>query len=239
MKSDQLNTVTEAEQLFNQGIKYIQQGLLPEAERALTYSIQLNKENPGTHFNLAICFVRQGMYDRALELFEKTIELAPDFPLAYFNAGKVASLLEQFEDAIIYFDRVLDSDIPETQVRTARGMALHGCGRIDEALEEFNRVLAEQADPVCLQYRASCLMATHDFTSALVDIRLLLESGHGSPDVLATQFLCLKHMDKHKEALEAFEQINSIDPSAYKQLSESLAEDLEEARQKANLIAVS
>ena len=238
MNTNQPDTASEAEALFHQGVELIQQGQLAEAEQALARSFELNDSNPGTPFNLAICFVRQGKYQEALELFEKTIEQAPEFAQAYFYAGKVASLLEQFEDAVIYFDRVLESDIPELQVRTAKGMALHGCGRIDEALTEFNRVLAEQVDPLCLQYRASCLMMKHDFTSALVDINRLLESGHNSPETLVTQFLCLKHLDKHKAALDAFEQIRLIDPSSYEKLSDSFASDLEEVRKSVNLIAV-
>ena len=124
-------------------------------------------------------------------------------------------------------------------MRTAKGMALYGCGRTDDALTEFNLVLAEQNDPVCQQYRASCLMTKHDFDSALTDINLLLEAGHCSPDILVSQFLCLKHLNQPHQALAAFEQIRELDESAFQQLSDSFATDLNEVRNKASLITVS
>ncbi|MTI13977.1 tetratricopeptide repeat protein [Sansalvadorimonas verongulae] len=226
-----------AEQLFYQGIEELNQEKLPEAKESLEASFKLNPANSGTPFNLAICYIRMGMYEPALEMFEKTIELEPDLTIAYFNAGKAASLMENFEEAVHYFDRSLKGNLPETQVLTARGIALHGCGRMKDALADFNKVLEQEENLICLQFRANSLLAMHEFQRSLTDTDKLLELGQNTADTLSIKFLCLKHLERYQEALETFDQLQIIDPKAGQQLNETLAKDLEEARSAVNLIA--
>ncbi|WP_415837374.1 tetratricopeptide repeat protein [Parendozoicomonas haliclonae] len=234
--SPETETSGNAEQLFYQGVEKLSQNLLDEAQVALESSYKLNPSNSGTPFNLAICYVRKGMYQAALEFFEKTIELEPELTVAYFNAGKTAFLMGSHEEAVIYFERSLKGDMPEGQVLPAKGIALHSCGRMAEALEDFNRALELEESTVCLLYRAKSKMMMHDFAGALTDIERLEELGEVNAETLVVRFMSLKQMQRNWEALEAFEQLEAIDPEAGKQFSISLAEDLEEARKNINLI---
>ncbi|CAM3830828.1 tetratricopeptide repeat protein [Parendozoicomonas haliclonae] len=235
--SDQKTSSDRAEQLFYQGIEEMNSGRLQEAETALAESLQLEPAHCSTAFNLAICHVRQGNYTCALELFERTIELDPTLSTAYFYAGKTAALMNNYEDAITYFDRSLNSELPELPVRIARALALQAHGRMADAVADFTFVL-EQEDNVAYRInRATCLMGMHDFNRALEDIDTLHKDGEVSVETLVIQFLSLKHLDCNHEALQVFEQLQQLDPDRGEQLQASLAEELEEARSAINTIA--
>jgi type IV pilus assembly protein PilF len=59
------STVSTAKTLLARGVCQLQAGLLPEAEKNLARSHELDPSNPATSFNLALALYRKGDYERA------------------------------------------------------------------------------------------------------------------------------------------------------------------------------
>lgn len=58
-------TVSTAKTLMARGVCQLQAGLLPDAEKSLLRSHELDPSNPATSFNLALVLYRKGDYERA------------------------------------------------------------------------------------------------------------------------------------------------------------------------------
>ncbi|HJJ22849.1 MAG TPA: tetratricopeptide repeat protein [Nitrosopumilus sp.] len=104
-----------------------------------------------------IVLARQGHYKDARALFDKAIEISESKGDVSFkavaNAGIVLSIFGDPNEAIKYFDRVLDNEEKVKQetllaVLTNKGVTLLQQGKYEESLPYFDRVLEIEPDRI-------------------------------------------------------------------------------------------
>ncbi|NJL90436.1 MAG: tetratricopeptide repeat protein [Coleofasciculaceae cyanobacterium SM2_1_6] len=83
------NNKNIAQNFYEQGIEYLEQGNQPSAIQALSQSIQLNPQNVAAFGNRGNAYYDVGDYASALADYTKVIELQPDNLNAYYNRGLV------------------------------------------------------------------------------------------------------------------------------------------------------
>jgi tetratricopeptide (TPR) repeat protein len=97
-------------------------------------------ENPDSTSVLelrASCLSDLGRFSEAIEAFDDLLKREEVYLFAILGKGFALMGLERYEDALPFFDRVMDADHGSQHAKTAsmyKGMALYLLGRYDEAL---------------------------------------------------------------------------------------------------------
>ena len=90
------------------GIVYRRQNRLDEAERMYLRSIELNKENAVPFINLAVIYRIQGKLNDAFQLYRHVAQIQPNNPEGYYGIGEIFYLIENFENAMMFFDAAIE-----------------------------------------------------------------------------------------------------------------------------------
>lgn len=106
----------------NMGVAYERKGNLTLAIKAYERVIELGDgpEDAIAYFNLGVALHRARLYRRAVRAYEAAIELAPNDRLAHFNLAEVYGRLEQPEQALLHWQKVLKLDPSEKEATVAR-----------------------------------------------------------------------------------------------------------------------
>lgn len=88
-----------------------------------------------------------GRLAEAARAWETALSQWPDDRVALFGAANTAFRLQQFERAARIYRRLLSNDGTLVVARNNLALALAKQGRIDEALAEIDRAIADAADP--------------------------------------------------------------------------------------------
>jgi tetratricopeptide (TPR) repeat protein len=106
---------------------------------------------------------KAGKYSEAMEEFKHA--LASDTPgaEALFGMGYSCLKLGRNEEALVWFSRLYDLNGPSVLIHYYMGVAFSGCKRYEEAVEEFDKVIA--LDPrldTAYTNKAFCLIMNGD-----------------------------------------------------------------------------
>jgi len=116
----------------------------------------------------ASCLSDLGRFPEAIEAFEDLLQRDPGSSFALLGKGFALMGLEKYQDALPFFDRVIDADAESQHGQTARmykGMALYLMGRYDEALdiEDFREEFVERFKESVKQKKEKGVVATDPF----------------------------------------------------------------------------
>lgn len=180
---------------YDAGLQALKAGDFAEAGTAFGGVIKSYPEFYLAHYQLANLYLRESNFEEAEKSMDKVIELQPDWAEGFFGAGKIAMLQGVHDDAVGFFTEALKRGYKRRLCLIAKGMALHGCGRLAEAIDDFDEVLVEQVDLSALHYRMACLFGLHRYQEALSDLDVLLElqPEQDSQPLLEMRDICLQH----------------------------------------------
>ena len=116
---------TEAEDWFQRGNRFSQEGLWMEAIEAYKRSIGLNSDYWVVHYNLGLAYKRKKMYAKSAEAFEKALKMAPDNLDIRLNLGNVYNYLENWEAAIQNLNLVVHRRQGDAVAHGGLGWALY------------------------------------------------------------------------------------------------------------------
>ena len=116
----------------------------------------------------ASCLSDLGRFSEAIEAFEDLLNRKDDYPFALLGKGFALMGLERYQEAIPFFDMVIDSGSDPQHAKTARmykGMALYLLGRYDEALdiEDFREEFVDRFKDSVKQKKAKGEMGSPPF----------------------------------------------------------------------------
>ena len=165
---------------FQLGRCYLGLGQRAEAVEALGTCVALRPDCPWGYSARGLALALQGRSREAEQDLDRAIDLSPDFPPARLNRGVVSWLGKKYEAALADFGKVLQ--LPEGQklIEAAfyRGQLLMERGKYPEALDDFDRLVAEDPGfrPVYrLRALAHLLQGRDDL--CLEDLDVLLAGG--------------------------------------------------------------
>lgn len=137
--------------------------------------ISLEPEWYGGYYGRGWVKDHSGDFDGALEDYTMAIELKPSYPYAYVNRGVLYKLIGQPQLAQKDFEKALSLDTLRENSETI--YALFHLGRVAEAKQLIQKLLAEDEDESNC-YEAACLYSlAGDVDSALMYLRRSFEKG--------------------------------------------------------------
>ena len=102
--------------------------------------------------------VKQQKLEEAIELFDRVLEINPKNTEAWNNRGVALFQLGKGEEAIKCYDRALQIDPNFLEPLRNKGFVLRTLEKFDSALECYDRLIATEADPGDLRYKAFVLV---------------------------------------------------------------------------------
>jgi tetratricopeptide (TPR) repeat protein len=113
---------------------------LDEAAREYRKSIALNDDAASPHEGLGSILSERKEYAEARKEFERALEIAPGAPLTLFNLSRLCEDLRDYDQSIAYARSGLESNPKNVDCLRQLAHVLTQQGRIDEALEAFEKV---------------------------------------------------------------------------------------------------
>jgi TolB-like protein/Tfp pilus assembly protein PilF len=182
----------------------------PTAERELEEAMRLNPNYQwGPHW-LGILMCGRGQTRRALELIEFSAVLDPLSPIVNVGAGIPLYVARKYDEAVVRYRAVLDTETKFVPGHYYLGMALEQLGDYDNAISHFKRSV-EIAGPITLYLGA--LAHAHaldrnprEAERVIAQLHELGKQRYTSPFNLCVAYLGLGRNDEALVALEAAQQ---------------------------------
>lgn len=140
----------------NEGIDALAERDYPRAETHLRKALELSPDDETALYNLGVALHGQRRYPEAAETLERAVAgAAPVNPAPLIALGMVRYETGDFERARVALRDALRIDVKHPAAHYYLGLILLKEGRVDEATEEFEEVIAER--PTFVQARMLAL----------------------------------------------------------------------------------
>ena len=97
-----------AEDYYNRGNKYREQGNLDQAIYDYSKAIKANSKYSKAYYNRANSYVKQGKLAEAIEDYTKAVEINPLYTEAYYNMGNTYEKQGDLEHAVEWMQARVD-----------------------------------------------------------------------------------------------------------------------------------
>jgi predicted O-linked N-acetylglucosamine transferase (SPINDLY family) len=166
--ADALNNLGNCHQLL---------GELPQAEAAYRRAMALRPSYAGAMSNLGTILQTTGRIDEAIELLRGAAKLEPGVVLHAVNLGAALCKKRDFAGAELVLRPALDRDANNAESAYNLGNALHGLGRLRDALNNLGNIYKELGEfgPAMAAYEAA-IRAQPDSAVALNNLGCLLRT---------------------------------------------------------------
>ena len=123
------------------GTAYASVGRHDDALRELFQALAIDPKDTGALYNAGVIYQRRGEWLQALTVFRGVTNLDPTFLAAWINVAAVNNSQAMFTPALDAADHALALRADAPSAHVARGFALRGLERLDEARDAFQEAL--------------------------------------------------------------------------------------------------
>ncbi len=138
----------QIDQYLEEGKNYFEKRSYELALQNFLDALELDKNNPETHYYLGIVYARMGKYEWAVDYLQKVF----DSELAYINKihttmilGYICTILERYDEALEMFRSIIDLGLESAQAYAAIGYIMDRRGDFKEAIMNLYRAI--EIDP--------------------------------------------------------------------------------------------
>lgn len=152
------NNLPEAIRLFNKalsldprhfqswnalGLAYSMKGDFREAEKSFLKCLEVSPSFTEAHNNLGMIYQEMGVLDKAEAEFKAVVADAnyPNKELPYYNLARLYSLRQNWEMAIFYADKAVQTNARYHLAHNLRGYILENQGKSDEAVAAYEQAV--------------------------------------------------------------------------------------------------
>jgi tetratricopeptide (TPR) repeat protein len=189
---------------------------MDEADRLSRLAARVNPDHPQVLTLDGIVALRRGDGDRALALLSRAVEQMPDNPQVLFALGFAYLAKEHFAFAERAFARVIDMQPPGTQLRAFMAQLAFRQGRVGDAIEAIDGVLAlpEGDTPVMRRLAGEYRLRAGQPAEAVVHLRRALEDGTPDRAILQPLLVAWQQLGAADEARDVLDATLSRQPRA-------------------------
>jgi tetratricopeptide (TPR) repeat protein len=186
-QAEEIQELKEVETGIKESADKIRQGDLDGAIAQLKGMLDKKPKDANALYLIGMAYVKKQMFPEATGAFLQVAEMAPMFAAAFHQLGVCYQQQDQPEKALEYYRKTIDLDSGNTDAFYNSGLILFKLGRIDEALDRFEKALAlKPDDPAFLEMAGRCYINKADFAKA---IEYLEKAKTGYDDPERTKFL--------------------------------------------------
>jgi len=139
------------QELLKEAVTFQQQGKLEEAIRDYELFLDVYPDAPEVRSNLGAALVSSGKYARAIEEYKLALMKKSD-PKVRLNLALAYYKTDNFADAIVELEKVLDADKDNRQVRTLLADSYVHTGENKKAIELLSPIYAESSGDLAVDY---------------------------------------------------------------------------------------
>ncbi len=163
---------------------------------------RLDSDKADFLYDSACVFLDYDLCDEALMFAAKLEEEHPDYSKTKPLLVDILLLKEDYEAAIPIINEILDSDPYDTECWLCLAEAQYSQGKLDEAMESAEFVLAIDADNrQALITKAQCLMETNAYDKAHETLQSYLAKYPEDSGALYHDAVCLSCLERFEQAL--------------------------------------
>lgn len=148
-----LLTSKSASHYYFEGIKYVKQHKLKQAESYFKQSIEANPNNAAYYRELGALFEQQGKIEQAELVYIKAIEVSPDWAEFYVSLGKVIAAKNNHTAALNYYQQALKLAPENDEIYRILGDTMSELKDLDSAEGFYKQALELQPSRVYFYQR--------------------------------------------------------------------------------------
>ncbi|MFC1743048.1 protein kinase [Candidatus Riflebacteria bacterium] len=155
--------------LTNATKKYLEKGLLQEAEKTCSLALNADPTNPDIYALNAEIKQRGRVFEDAIKFLSLAILLKPDASFIGMR-GEIFFETNRINEAIDDFNRAIKLTPDSDELYYKRGKAFHRSGQFQNAILDFERALSNRKEVAIFQERADCYLQMNKFAEAISDL---------------------------------------------------------------------
>lgn len=148
-----------------------------------------------------------------VNLFTQALNLQPDLTLAYLERGEAFLNLQQYDSAIVDFNRVQELNPDVQEIWVYRAQCYDKLGKYKEAAANYDRAIA--LNPLYDLYllRANLHKSNRRFDLAIKDYTVALKTRPQDAELYTDRAFCYQKLKKSQRALEDYQQALKLKPN--------------------------
>jgi tetratricopeptide (TPR) repeat protein len=170
------------------------------AERAYEQALGLAPGNPETLKRLGVLQQTELKFDESIAHFKQVLDYDAQYPEVNFFLGISYFGKNEFARAIESFEHELETAKPHRRCRYYLALALQSAGRLDEAISQFNRMVAENPQDADALYQLARIYKNAS-VQAMERLRAL---GQGSFQLHALMGEVYADEERYPEAIKEY-----------------------------------
>ncbi|MGC8847013.1 MAG: tetratricopeptide repeat protein, partial [Candidatus Hydrogenedens sp.] len=166
-----------------------------------------------SHYLSAMVYHRQGDTERAIQELEETLKYDPEATTPWVRLIRLYLMAEKYEQALVSVDKVIQKDKNLPSLYLIRGELCHRLGRIDDAVESFQKAIELNPEDV-LGYSALLELQedTNDLVAAIDIYRKMIEKRPNSALLHYQLGLTYARIKNNPLAITELEKSLKLDP---------------------------
>ena len=203
-----------AEDFFDLGTAFYQQGEYKQAIERYDRAIKLNPKNTDAYNNRGAAKNDSGDYQGAIADYDKVIELNPKDAMAYSNRGAAKLALGDNQEAIANFNIAIELNPKYPTAYYNRGIALCESGDFQGAIADFN--IAIELNPKYATAYSNRGYAKHesgDSQEAIADHNEAIKLNPNYATAYYNRGIAKRTLGDEAGAKKDFDRASEIDPS--------------------------
>jgi tetratricopeptide (TPR) repeat protein len=156
---------------------YLSKGQFDKAKGLYEECLKLNDEDTEAYIFLGSIYTEQKKYKEAVEVYEKILTYDDESLMALYHAARMRTAIKDFDKAKTYFEKILainpdfDMGREDFSIRESIGYIYMQEGKYDEAIKEFNLILAEKPNQIRIRiYLAMALQEKGEIKPAIAEL---------------------------------------------------------------------
>jgi len=164
---------------------------------------QSGKQIASDYYNIGNAFFDLGQYDKAITYYQDALREDPGMVKADYNLALTLVRMKRMDEAITILKRLLTGDQKNTTLMAALGWAYHQQGKDQEALNQYEAILAlSPADQNALYNSGIILWKMKKKEDALARFRKVLDVSPDDSDSLYAAGSILLSLDQPSDAAD-------------------------------------
>jgi tetratricopeptide (TPR) repeat protein len=128
-----------AEEYYNRGNQYRQQGNLDQAISDYTNAIRVYSKHAKAYYNRGNAYGKQGKLSQAIADYSKAIEINPKYYEAYYNLGNTYEKQGKLSQAIASYSKAIETNPQYAAAYCNRGNIYQAQGNFQKAIADYNK----------------------------------------------------------------------------------------------------
>lgn len=204
----------EINRLGSLAIQQLNAGYTQEAKINILKILEINPNEPNALKIYSHILLSSNALHEAIKVLIHLSKINSDDPEIFFNLGKAYFDIENYQDALIYFEKNISLSSPTPEVLVDMGTSFRHLSRHKDSLDYFKKALKLRKDFIpALNNAAISLIELKDFQGALEFVDQALKVAPNDASILTNRGCILINLRRHDEAVETLKKALGISPN--------------------------